>query len=56
MTITSVAGGDIPEVEAPLLDDVVSGSVDFNGLPARRSKSGCWKSASFMIGKITKRT
>ncbi|KAK6116679.1 hypothetical protein DH2020_049561 [Rehmannia glutinosa] len=38
------------EAETPLLDDVVRGSVDFNGLPAVRSNSGCWKSASFLIG------
>ncbi|PIN14592.1 H+/oligopeptide symporter [Handroanthus impetiginosus] len=45
-----ITGNDIPAVRAPLLDDVVRGSVDLNGLPARRSKSGCWKSASFIIG------
>ncbi|XP_057793632.1 protein NRT1/ PTR FAMILY 5.10-like [Salvia miltiorrhiza] len=45
-----MTGGDISELEAPLLDDVVRGSVDFNGQPAVRSKSGSWKSASFMIG------
>ncbi|KAL1542809.1 protein NRT1/ PTR FAMILY 5.10-like [Salvia divinorum] len=45
-----MAGGDIYEVEAPLLDDVVAGSVDFSGRPVVRSKSGSWKSASFMIG------
>ncbi|KAK6146209.1 hypothetical protein DH2020_020078 [Rehmannia glutinosa] len=50
MAITVVTGNDISEAEIPLLDDVVSGSVDFNGLPAVRSKSGCWKSASFIIG------
>ncbi|KAH6759339.1 Major facilitator superfamily protein [Perilla frutescens var. frutescens] len=51
MTITAVTGGgDITELEAPLLDDVVRGSVDFNGRPAVRSKSGCWTSAYFMIG------
>lgn len=46
-----MAGGDISDVEAPLLelDDVVAGSVDFSGRPAVRSKSGTWKSASFMI-------
>ncbi|KAK6122597.1 hypothetical protein DH2020_043654 [Rehmannia glutinosa] len=50
MAFTVVTGNDISEAEIPLLDDVVSGSVDFNGLPAVRSKSGCWKSASFIIG------
>ncbi|PIN14595.1 H+/oligopeptide symporter [Handroanthus impetiginosus] len=43
-------GNDIQAERAPLLDDVVRDSVDFSGLPARRSKSGCWKSASFIIG------
>ncbi|PIN13440.1 H+/oligopeptide symporter [Handroanthus impetiginosus] len=45
-----ITGNDIPAARAPLLDDVVRGSVDFNGVPSRRSKSGCWKSASFIIG------
>ncbi|KAK6116663.1 hypothetical protein DH2020_049597 [Rehmannia glutinosa] len=50
MAITVVTGNDISETETPLLDDVVTGAVDFNGLPAVRSRSGCWKSASFIIG------
>lgn len=41
------------EAEAPLLDDVVKGSVDFNGRPSRRSRSGGWSSAAFIIGKVT---
>lgn len=41
---------DVSETETALLDDVVRGSVDFKGFPARRSKSGSWKSASFIIG------
>ncbi|PIN13442.1 H+/oligopeptide symporter [Handroanthus impetiginosus] len=45
-----ITGNDIPEARDPLLDDVVRGSVDLNGLPARRLKSGCWKSASFIMG------
>ncbi|KAK6129606.1 hypothetical protein DH2020_036651 [Rehmannia glutinosa] len=37
--------------ETPLLDDVVvRSSVDFKGLPAVRSKSGGWKSATLIIG------
>ncbi|PIN14596.1 H+/oligopeptide symporter [Handroanthus impetiginosus] len=44
-----ITENDIPAARAPLLDEVVQGSVDYNGLPARRSKSGCWKSASFII-------
>lgn len=50
MAITTVTGDDISEVGTPLLDDVVTGSVCYNGRPSRRSKSGCWKSASFIIG------
>ncbi|KAK6129607.1 hypothetical protein DH2020_036652 [Rehmannia glutinosa] len=50
MAITVVTGNNISETETPLLDDVVTGAVDFNGLPAVRSRSGCWKSASFIIG------
>ncbi|KAL3615309.1 hypothetical protein CASFOL_040970 [Castilleja foliolosa] len=48
-TITAT-GIDMSEVEAPLLYDVAESSVDFKGCPAVRSKSGCWKSASFIIG------
>ncbi|KAI3464330.1 hypothetical protein Pfo_020993 [Paulownia fortunei] len=44
------AGNEISEVESPLLNDVVPHSVDFNGRPADRSNSGCWKSAFFVIG------
>ncbi|KAL3638272.1 hypothetical protein CASFOL_017643 [Castilleja foliolosa] len=47
-TITAT-GIDMSEVEAPLLYDVAESSVDFKGCPAVRSKSGCWKSASFVI-------
>ncbi|KAI3464334.1 hypothetical protein Pfo_020997 [Paulownia fortunei] len=50
MAINVVTGNDISEAETPLLDDVARGSVGFDGLPASRSKSGCWKSASFIIG------
>ncbi|KAA8538678.1 hypothetical protein F0562_028286 [Nyssa sinensis] len=38
------------EAEAPLLDDVVDGAVDYKGRPVTRSKSGGWISASFIIG------
>ncbi|KAL8542339.1 hypothetical protein ACS0TY_003274 [Phlomoides rotata] len=46
------AGGrdDIPTTTGLVLDNVVPGSVDLKGLPANRSKSVCWKSASFIIG------
>ncbi|GFQ04664.1 protein nrt1/ ptr family 5.15 [Phtheirospermum japonicum] len=46
----STTKSDISEVEAPLLYDVVRSSVDFKGCPVDRSKTGCWKSASFIIG------
>ncbi|PRQ20392.1 putative proton-dependent oligopeptide transporter family, major facilitator superfamily [Rosa chinensis] len=38
-----------PETQTPLLDDVVEGAVDCNGHPVRRSSSGGWRSASFII-------
>ncbi|KAI3464336.1 hypothetical protein Pfo_020999 [Paulownia fortunei] len=50
MTISIATGDDISEAEIPLLNNVVPGSVDFKGRPSVRSKSGCWKSASFIIG------
>ncbi|KAL3631718.1 hypothetical protein CASFOL_024702 [Castilleja foliolosa] len=37
------------EAEVPLLNDAVDGSVDFKGRPVSRSRSGCWKSAAFII-------
>lgn len=37
-------------VEAPLLDDVVEGTVDYKGRPVKRSKSGHWKAVFFVIG------
>ncbi|KAK9929742.1 hypothetical protein M0R45_026828 [Rubus argutus] len=39
-----------PETQTPLLDDVVEDAVDYKGHSARRSSSGGWRSASFMIG------
>ncbi|KAK9902992.1 hypothetical protein M0R45_001335 [Rubus argutus] len=36
--------------ESPLLDDVVEDAVDYKGNPVRRSSSGGWRSASFIIG------
>ncbi|KAK4413383.1 protein NRT1/ PTR FAMILY 5.10 [Sesamum alatum] len=50
MTIIIATGDEISEAEIPLLDDVVPGSVDCKGRSAVRSKSGCWKSSSFIIG------
>ncbi|KAK6116667.1 hypothetical protein DH2020_049601 [Rehmannia glutinosa] len=38
------------DAEVPLLNDAVEGSIDFKGRPVSRSKSGSWRSASFIIG------
>ncbi|XP_051139691.1 protein NRT1/ PTR FAMILY 5.10-like isoform X1 [Andrographis paniculata] len=46
----AVSGDGEVDAETPFLDDVVRGCVNFNGLPSERSKSGSWKSASFIIG------
>ncbi|CAA0809890.1 Protein NRT1/ PTR FAMILY 5.10 [Striga hermonthica] len=48
--MTIGAREEISAAEVPLLNDVVPRSVDFRGRPSVRSKSGCWKSASFIIG------
>ncbi|KAL7156157.1 hypothetical protein ABFS83_03G124000 [Erythranthe nasuta] len=48
--VSIATGSDMLDAETPLLDDVVRGFVDLKGRPAVRSKSGCWKSASFIIG------
>ncbi|KAI7756184.1 hypothetical protein M8C21_032390, partial [Ambrosia artemisiifolia] len=37
-------------VESPLLNNFVDGVVDYKGRPVLRSKSGCWRSAYFIIG------
>ncbi|KAL7618715.1 hypothetical protein Lser_V15G00987 [Lactuca serriola] len=37
-------------VESPLLINFVDGVVDYRGRPVLRSKSGCWRSAYFIIG------
>ncbi|KAL0351306.1 UNVERIFIED_CONTAM: protein NRT1/ PTR FAMILY 5.10 [Sesamum calycinum] len=50
ITMSMATGNNFQEAETPLLYDVARGSVDFKGRPAARSKSGCWKSASFIIG------
>ncbi|XP_006356504.1 protein NRT1/ PTR FAMILY 5.10-like [Solanum tuberosum] len=43
-------GVTISDAETPFLSDVVEGSVDYKGRPVTRSKSGGWRSASFIIG------
>ncbi|CAK7344807.1 unnamed protein product [Dovyalis caffra] len=44
------ASDQTPDVQTPLLYDIVDGSVDFKGRPVYRSNSGGWRSASFIIG------
>ncbi|KAL9345137.1 hypothetical protein Peur_062812 [Populus x canadensis] len=39
-----------PELQTPLLYDIVDGSVDHKGRPVYRSNSGGWRSAGFIIG------
>jgi peptide/histidine transporter 3/4 len=48
-TAITVTGGDT-SVQTPLLDDGVDGAVNYKGQPVRRSRSGGWRSASFIIG------
>lgn len=43
-------GVNISDAETPFLGDAVEGSVDYKGRPVTRSKSGGWRSASFIIG------
>ncbi|KAK9073485.1 hypothetical protein SSX86_007809 [Deinandra increscens subsp. villosa] len=43
--------GNSPDgVESPQLNNFVGGVVDYKGRPVLRSKSGCWRSAYFIIG------
>ncbi|KAL7618716.1 hypothetical protein Lser_V15G00986 [Lactuca serriola] len=37
-------------IDSPLLNNFVDGVVDYRGRPVLRSKSGCWRSAYFIIG------
>ncbi|KAF2297323.1 hypothetical protein GH714_021399 [Hevea brasiliensis] len=46
MAITSPSTSGSPDVQTPLLLD----TVDYKGLPAHKSTSGGWRSASFIIG------
>ncbi|KAI3464337.1 hypothetical protein Pfo_021000 [Paulownia fortunei] len=46
----AIAPAAISDAEVPLLNDTVEGSIDFKGRPVSRSKSGGWRSASFIIG------
>lgn len=52
----SHSSGSGAVLETPLLDDTVKDAVDYEGLPAKRSRSGGWRSAAFIIGKSTTKT
>ncbi|KAL8225953.1 hypothetical protein R6Q57_018510 [Mikania cordata] len=45
----TVTGRNSAGIESPLLNNFVNGVVDYKGLPVLRSKSGCWRSAYFII-------
>ncbi|XP_034677346.1 protein NRT1/ PTR FAMILY 5.10-like [Vitis riparia] len=40
----------LQSLESPLLEDTVNGTVDHQGYPSKRSSSGGWRSAIFIIG------
>ncbi|KAK9073487.1 hypothetical protein SSX86_007811 [Deinandra increscens subsp. villosa] len=42
-------GNSSAGVDSPLLNNFVDGVVDYKGRPLLRSKSGCWRSAYFII-------
>lgn len=52
MAVTAVIGDNSmsTEVEVPLLNSIVEGSVDSKGRPAVRSKTGGWRSSYFILG------
>ncbi|KAJ0750720.1 putative proton-dependent oligopeptide transporter family, PTR2 family proton/oligopeptide symporter [Helianthus annuus] len=51
MEPTGIASDDNSQVEAPLLNvGLVDGFVDYKSRPVVRSRSGSWRSASFIIG------
>ncbi|OMO78817.1 Proton-dependent oligopeptide transporter family [Corchorus olitorius] len=51
-----MAISNLPAAETPLLDDTVDGCLDYKGRLVRRSNSGGWRSASFIIAvEITER-
>ncbi|KAL1542814.1 protein NRT1/ PTR FAMILY 5.10-like [Salvia divinorum] len=50
MESNAITGNGGSDAEAPLINDAVSGADDFRGRPASRSRTGGWKSASFIIG------
>lgn len=44
-----MAISNLSTAQTPLLDDTVDTSLDYKGRPVRRSNSGGWRSASFII-------
>ncbi|KAL3366262.1 hypothetical protein AABB24_011091, partial [Solanum stoloniferum] len=50
LAVPMANGVTISDAETPFLSDVVEGSVDYKGRLVTRSKSGGWRSASFIIG------
>ncbi|KAK8643171.1 hypothetical protein V6N13_012477 [Hibiscus sabdariffa] len=44
-----MANSNLSTVQTPLLDDTVEACLDYKGRPVRRSNSGGWRSASFII-------
>ncbi|CAI9114952.1 OLC1v1015779C1 [Oldenlandia corymbosa var. corymbosa] len=51
MDVSAATGSNVSEIEAPfLVQDFVEGNVDYKGRPVKRSESGGWRSASFIIG------
>lgn len=41
----------LQSLESPLMEDTVDGAVDHRGFPSKRSSSGGWRSAIFIIGR-----
>ncbi|CAI9267197.1 unnamed protein product [Lactuca saligna] len=48
--VDSVTATHPVAIDSPLLNNFVDGVVDYRGRPVLRSKSGCWRSAYFIIG------
>ncbi|KAK8492176.1 hypothetical protein V6N13_031805 [Hibiscus sabdariffa] len=44
-----MVNSNLVAAETPLLDEIVDACLDFKGRPVRRSNSGGWRSASFII-------
>jgi len=44
---------EVIEEKGPLEDYTQDGTVDLQGRPVLRSKTGRWKACSFLVGKLT---